>query len=57
MAEPLLGIRAAFGAFERPPVEQAAARGSPLFAGWAGGIFGGREELPMPEPTRIEAVT
>jgi hypothetical protein len=57
MAELLLGIRAAFGAFERPAVEQAAERGAPLFPGWAGGIFGGLDELPMPAPTRIEAVT
>jgi hypothetical protein len=57
MAELLPGIRAAFGAFERLAVEQAAERGAPLFAGWAGGIFGGLDELPMPEPTGIEAVT
>jgi sugar (pentulose or hexulose) kinase len=49
--------RAAFGAFERPPVEEAAARGAALFAGWAAGIFAGLDELPTPEPIRIEAVT
>jgi sugar (pentulose or hexulose) kinase len=27
------------------------------FAGWAGGIFGGLDELPMPEPSGIEAAT
>jgi sugar (pentulose or hexulose) kinase len=48
--------RAAFGAFERPPVEEAAARGAALFAGCAAGIFGGFDELPAPEPHRIGAV-
>jgi sugar (pentulose or hexulose) kinase len=48
--------RAAFGAFDWPPVEEAAARGAALFAGYAAGIFGAIEELPVPEPTRIEAV-
>jgi sugar (pentulose or hexulose) kinase len=48
--------RAAFGAFERPPVEEAAARGAALLAGCAAGIFAGVDELPAPEPTRIEAI-
>jgi sugar (pentulose or hexulose) kinase len=48
--------RAAFGAFERPPVEEAAARGAALLAGCAAGIFAGVDEVPVPEPTRSEAV-
>jgi sugar (pentulose or hexulose) kinase len=42
---------------ERPRVEEAAARGAALFPGSAARIFGGIDELPAPEPTRIEAVT
>jgi sugar (pentulose or hexulose) kinase len=41
---------------ERPPVEEAAARGAALFAGWATGSFVGIDEPAAPEPTRIEAV-
>jgi sugar (pentulose or hexulose) kinase len=48
--------RAAFGASERPAVEEAAARGAALFAGCAAGIFGRFDDLPVPEPPRIEAV-
>jgi sugar (pentulose or hexulose) kinase len=48
--------QAAFGAFERPAVEEAAARGAALFAGCAAGIFGSVDELPAPEPTRVEVV-
>jgi sugar (pentulose or hexulose) kinase len=42
---------------ERPPVEEAAARGATLLAGCAAGIFGTVDELPAPEGARIEAVT
>jgi sugar (pentulose or hexulose) kinase len=49
--------RAAFGAFERPPVVEAAARGAALFAGCAAGVFGGIDQLPGPHPTQIEAVS
>jgi sugar (pentulose or hexulose) kinase len=48
--------RTAFGAFEHPPLTEAAARGAALFAGCAAGVFGGIDELPAPEPARIEAV-
>jgi sugar (pentulose or hexulose) kinase len=43
--------RAAIGAFELPPVEEAAARGAALLAGCAAGLFGGVHELPAPAPT------
>jgi sugar (pentulose or hexulose) kinase len=49
--------RAAFGALERPAVEEAAARGAALLAGCAAGIFDGVDELPAPGPNPIEAAT
>jgi sugar (pentulose or hexulose) kinase len=48
--------RAAIGAFERPPVEEAAARGAALLAGCAAGVFGSVDELPAPVPAGMEAL-
>jgi sugar (pentulose or hexulose) kinase len=38
--------RAALGAFEEPPVEEAGVRGAALFAGIAAGVYAGIEDLP-----------
>jgi sugar (pentulose or hexulose) kinase len=48
--------RAVFGAFDYPPVVEAAARGAALFAGCAAGVFEGIDQLPGPEAARVEAV-
>jgi sugar (pentulose or hexulose) kinase len=48
---------AAIGPFERPPVEEAAARGAALLAGRAAGIFADIDELPPPKSTRVKAVS
>jgi sugar (pentulose or hexulose) kinase len=48
--------RAAVGAFEHPPVEEAAARGAALLAGCAAGLFGGIGELPLPVATGTDAL-
>jgi sugar (pentulose or hexulose) kinase len=48
--------RAAMGAFERPPVEEAAARGAALLAGCAAGLFGSVDELPAPVSAGMEAL-
>jgi sugar (pentulose or hexulose) kinase len=55
-SEAARATRRAVFAFERPAVEEAAARGAALLAGCAAGIFGRVDELPAPEPTRSEAV-
>jgi sugar (pentulose or hexulose) kinase len=47
--------RAALGPFERPPVDEAGARGAALIAGTAAGLFADLRELPPPGATRMEA--
>jgi hypothetical protein len=48
--------RATLGPFERPPVEEAGARGAALLAGCAAGLFAGVDELPAPDKARTEAL-
>jgi sugar (pentulose or hexulose) kinase len=47
--------RSALGPFERPPVQEAGARGAALLAGCAAGVFAGVGELPTPELAVMEA--
>jgi sugar (pentulose or hexulose) kinase len=55
-SEAVLAIkRSALGPFERPPVQEAGARGAALLAGCAAGVFAGVGELPAPEPAVMEA--
>jgi sugar (pentulose or hexulose) kinase len=55
-SEAVLAIkRSALGPFERPPVQEAGARGAALLAGCAAGVFAGVGELPTPEPAVMEA--
>jgi sugar (pentulose or hexulose) kinase len=49
--------RAALGPFERPPVEEAGARGAALIAGIAAGVFAGVHELPPVGATHMEALS